>query len=109
MTHSHATPEFYYILGGETEWILEGEKEIGKAGDVFFHSPYWNHEMKVLKSKEALRAITGSWAPFGDRRVFEQPFVLLEDLPQQKSSAVIEEDFQFHNFDLMEGLEYGKK
>ena len=106
VTHSHATPEFYYVLGGHTEWILEGETFTATAGDVFFHSPYWNHEMKPLKSGKPLRAVTGSWAPFGDRTVFQKPFLLLEALPVQSKEAVIGDSFDFYDFVLMEDLEF---
>ncbi|MFK7982000.1 MAG: cupin domain-containing protein [Saprospiraceae bacterium] len=100
VTHSHATPEFYYVLGGETEWILDGEQFVGKAGDTFFHSPYWNHEMLPLKDGQPLRAITGSWAPFGDRSVFSTPAPILEKLPPQPASSKLPASFNFHNFKL---------
>lgn len=100
VTHSHATPEFYYVLGGTTEWILDGKKFVGKAGDTFFHSPYWNHEMLPLKDGQPLRAITGSWAPFGDRSVFTTPAHLLERLSPQPASSKLPVSFDFHNFKL---------
>ena len=63
VTHSHATPEFYYILEGETEWILDGETFTARPGHVYFHGPYWDHEMRGLAEGVPMRAITGSWAP----------------------------------------------
>lgn len=104
VTHSHATPEFYYVLGGETEWIIDGDTFTASAGDVYFHSPYQDHEMKGLKTGQPMRAITGSWAPFGDRSVFEQDFLLTESLPVQPESAVLSEQFNFHDFELKRDL-----
>jgi len=98
VTHSHATPEFYYVLDGETEWILDGETFTARPGHVYFHGPYRNHEMRGLREGEPMRAITGSWAPFGDREVWARPGFLLESLPDQDEAAEIPEDFDFHRF-----------
>jgi quercetin dioxygenase-like cupin family protein len=106
VTHSHATPEFYYVLSGKTEWIVDGEVETAVAGDLYFHAPYADHEMRVLETGEPMRAITGSWAPFGDRSVFEQPFLLNEPLPAQRTGAALAADFDFHRFDVKRDLEF---
>ena len=98
VTHSHATPEFYYVLDGETEWILDGERFIARPGNVYFHSPYQDHEMRGLLEGVPMRAITGSWAPFGDRNVWKRQGTLLEPLPELEPSSVIPEDFDFHRF-----------
>ena len=89
--HSHATPEFYYILAGKTEWMLggpDGNVYSAEPGNMYFHAPYLDHEMRGLSNKSGQVAITGSWAPNGDRSVFTKPFVLKEALPKQKKSAV---------------------
>lgn len=106
VTHSHATPEFYYILGGETEWLLNGETYTAVAGNVYFHSPYWDHEMHGLKEGTPKVAITGSWSPHGDRRVFEENMVFTEALTMQESGAVFSERFDFHDFKLKSGLKF---
>ena len=106
VTHSHATPEFYYILSGKTEWIVEGEEHTAVAGDLYLHAPYDDHEMRVLETGEPMRAVTGSWAPFGDRSVFEQPFQLAEPLPAQPAGAALAEDFDFHRFDVKRDLRF---
>jgi len=98
VTHSHATPEFYYVLDGETEWILDGETFTARPGHVYFHGPYRNHEMRGLREGEPMRAITGSWAPFGDRDVWAQPGYLLEPLPKPNETAEIPDEFDFHRF-----------
>jgi mannose-6-phosphate isomerase-like protein (cupin superfamily) len=98
VTHSHATPEFYYVLDGETEWIVDGETFTARPGHVYFHGPYRNHEMRGLREGEPMRAITGSWAPFGDRKVWKQPGFLLAPLPNQGEAVEIPDDFDFHRF-----------
>lgn len=100
VTHSHATPEFYYVLGGQTEWKIAGETFTARAGSVLFHAPYQDHEMRGLVEGEPMRAITGSWAPFGDRGVFEAPMLLTEPLPTQPDASLLPSDFSFHTFDL---------
>ncbi len=108
--HSHATPEFYYILSGKTEWVLGGTKGhtyTATPGNIYFHPPYVEHEMLGLGS-DPLIAITGSWAPYGDRSVFSKPFELNEPLPTQKATAKFPENFRFNHFDaLKKGLKYG--
>ncbi len=106
ITHSHAAPEFYYILGGKTEWIVDGERYIAKAGNVYVHSPYMDHEMRGLVEGVPEIAITGSWSPFGDRRVFEEPGYLTERLPQQPSRSFLSDDFNFHDFKIRKELEF---
>jgi len=109
VTHSHATPEFYYILGGETEWLLNGETYTAVPGNVYFHSPYWDHEMQGLKEGTPKVAITGSWSPHGDRSVFEKDMVFTEALTTQVSSAVFRDTFNFHDFKLKTGLTFDTK
>ena len=109
--HSHATPEFYYILAGKTEWMLggpSGNVYSAEPGNMYFHAPYLEHEMRGLSDESGQVAITGSWAPNGDRSVFSESFVLNEPLPMQEKSAVFPEDFTFNDFgDLKTGIEYG--
>jgi mannose-6-phosphate isomerase-like protein (cupin superfamily) len=107
VTHSHATPEFYYVLDGETEWIVDGETYVARPGHVYFHGPYRDHEMRGLLEGEPMRAITGSWAPFGDRTVWSQPGFLLESLPGDELAHGLSVDFDFHRFARKE-LEFKK-
>jgi len=81
VTHSHATPEFYYILAGKTEWIADGKRYVAVPGNLYFHNPYVNHEMRGLEEGNPEIVITGSWAPFGDRSVFNPPILMTEVLP----------------------------
>lgn len=106
ITHSHATPEFYYILGGETEWIVEGRRYIATAGNLYVHSPYEDHEMRGLIEGDPEVVITGSWSPFGDRRVFQSQGFLTEPLVPQTRKSVIADDFNFHDFRIRKGLKF---
>ncbi len=109
ITHSHATPEFYYILGGETEWIVEQQRYIAKAGNMYVHSPYMDHEMRGLKEGVPEVVLTGSWAPFGDRSVFDVPMSLAGALPVQTESTAIGKGFDFHDFKLKKNLKFQEK
>lgn len=109
ITHSHATPEFYYILGGETEWIVNKKRYVARAGNMYVHSPYVDHEMRGLVEGEPEVVITGSWSPFGDRSVFQMPMLLTETLAQQAADSVIAEDFNFHDFKIKKGLVFQKR
>jgi len=110
--HSHATPEFYYILEGKTQWMLGGKNGhiyTATPGNIYFHAPYLEHEMLGLGDKP-LVAITGSWAPYGDRSVFCKPFELHEPLPTQKETALFPKDFKFNDFkDLKRMQKYGEE
>jgi mannose-6-phosphate isomerase-like protein (cupin superfamily) len=109
ITHSHATPEFYYILGGETEWIVDGKRYVASAGNMYVHSPYMDHEMRGLVEGAPEVVITGSWSPFGDRSVFQAPGLLTEPLVQQPTGSFIADDFNFHDFKIKQGLKFQKK
>jgi mannose-6-phosphate isomerase-like protein (cupin superfamily) len=109
ITHSHATPEFYYILGGETEWIVDKKRYVARAGNMYVHSPYVDHEMRGLIEGDPEVVITGSWAPFGDRSVFKKSGLISEALVQQPAESVIAEDFNFHDFKISKGLVFHKK
>ena len=109
VTHSHATPEFYYILGGKTEWIISGKRYVAVPGNLYFHNPYIAHEMRGLEEGNPEIVITGSWAPFGDRSVFIAPILLTEALTEQGRNTFIDDDFNFHDFDLMSNLKFQTK
>jgi len=108
ITHSHATPEFYYILGGETEWIVDKKRYVAKPGNMYVHSPYVDHEMRGLIEGAPEVVITGSWAPFGDRSVFQRTGLLTEALVQQPEESAIADDFNFHDFKIRKGLVFQK-
>ncbi len=105
-THSHAICEFYYVLDGDVEYIINEQKYHGVPGNFYWHPPYYDHEMRGLKAGIPFLSISGSWIPFGKRELFELPFLLLEDIPEQ-GGLTFPDDFDFHQFNLNKELEYG--
>ena len=106
-THSHAICEFYYLLEGDVEYIINQQKYHAVPGNFYWHPPYYDHEMRGLKADVPFLSISGSWIPFGKRELFELPFLLLEDIPEQKEH-LLPDDFNFHKFNLNKKLKYGE-
>ena len=105
-THSHAICEFYYLLNGDVEYIINQQKYHAVPGNFYWHPPYYDHEMRGLKADVPFLSISGSWIPFGKRELFELPFLLLEDIPEP-DGLTFPEDFDFHQFNLSEKMKYG--
>lgn len=105
-THSHAICEFYYLLDGDVEYIINQQKYHAVPGNFYWHPPYYDHEMRGLKANVPFLSISGSWIPFGKRELFDLPFLLLEDIPEQKGLS-LPDNFDFHKFNLNKNLEYG--
>ena len=105
-THSHAICEFYYLLDGDVEYIINKQKFHAVPGNFYWHPPYYDHEMRGLKADVPFLSISGSWIPFGKRELFDEPFLLLEAIPVQTVSP-IPDDFDFHDFKLNRNLQYG--
>ncbi len=105
-THSHAICEFYYMLEGDVEYIINKNKFHAVPGNFYWHPPYYDHEMRGLKEGVPFLSISGSWIPFGKRELFDKPFLLLEDIPSQEEQQ-LPDDFKFHPFKLNKDLKYG--
>lgn len=105
-THSHAICEFYYLLEGDVEYIINKNKFHAVPGNFYWHPPYYDHEMRGLKEGVPFLSISGSWIPFGKRELFDQPFLLLEAIPTQPEQQ-LPADFKFHPFKLNKQLKYG--
>jgi len=105
-THSHAICEFYYLLEGDVEYIINQQKFHAVPGNFYWHPPYYDHEMRGLKAGVPFLSISGSWIPFGKRELFDKPFLLLEDIPTPKEQQ-LPDDFKFHPFKLNKDLKYG--
>ena len=105
-THSHAICEFYYLLEGEVEYIINEQKFHAVPGNFYWHPPYYDHEMRGLKADVPFLSISGSWIPFGKRELFDEPFLLLEDIPVQNEQQ-FPDDFKFHPFKLNKQMKYG--
>lgn len=106
ITHSHAICEFYYILEGDVEYIINGEKYHGVPGNFYFHPPYYDHEMRGLTKSVSFSSISGSWIPHGKRELFDLPFLLLEDVENMEGGS-FPDNFNFHNFKMKKGQQYG--
>ena len=106
VTHSHAICEFYYLLEGEVEYIIDGQEFHAIPGNFYFHPPYYDHEMRGLKEGVPFLSISGSWIPFGERALFDLPFYLLEEVPAMDKVS-FPDDFDFHDFEIQRDLEYG--
>ena len=105
-THSHAICEFYYMLEGDVEYIINKNKFHAVPGNFYWHPPYYDHEMRGLKADVPFLSISGSWIPFGKRELFDKPFLLLENIPVQNEQQ-LPDDFKFHPFNLNKELKYG--
>jgi len=105
-THSHAICEFYYLLEGDVEYIINQQKFHAVPGNFYWHPPYYDHEMRGLKADVPFLSISGSWIPFGKRELFEEPFLLLEDIPLQPKQ-LLPDNFKFHPFKLNQQMKYG--
>lgn len=105
-THSHAICEFYYMLEGDVEYIINKNKFHAVPGNFYWHPPYYDHEMRGLKKDVPFLSISGSWIPYGKRELFDKPFLLLEDIPTHKEQ-LLPDDFKFHPFKLNKQLKYG--
>ena len=106
ITHSHAICEFYYLLAGDVEYIINKEKYHGVPGNFYWHPPYYDHEMRGLKEGVPFSSISGSWIPYGKRELLTQPFLLLEDIPENRDHS-LPANFDFHDFKMKQGLKYG--
>ena len=74
--HAHPFPEVYVFLAGAAECRWGDEAFEARAGTVTHCPPNVPHAMRVT-SDEPLRAIIMSWAPNGDRAVWQTPSTLL--------------------------------
>ncbi len=105
VTHSHAICEFYYLLDGDVEYIINKEVFHAVPGNFYFHPPYYDHEMRGLKAGVPFLSISGTWIPFGKRELFDRPFYLLEEVSEEDFSFPA--DFDFHDFNIRRNLEFG--
>ncbi|MBB6522507.1 cupin domain-containing protein [Pseudoteredinibacter isoporae] len=94
--HSHVIPEFYYVLSGPVVYGVDGELYESLPGDILFNNSYSPHLARGIVDGLVFRSFSSTFAPNGDRSVFERPFILLEQLPEQPDSARLPDDFKFH-------------
>ncbi len=94
--HSHSIPEFYYMLSGPVEHWIDDIKYRAMPGDIFLTNSYQPHQSRGIVDDLPFRNIGASWAPNGDRSVFQRPFFLVEPLPEQPESSFLSEAAAFH-------------
>jgi quercetin dioxygenase-like cupin family protein len=94
--HSHSIPEFYYMMTGPVEHWIGTQKYRAMPGDIFVTNSYVPHQSRGVVDGMPFKNIGASWAPNGDREVFERPFFLVEPLPVQKADALLGADARFH-------------
>ena len=93
--HSHVIPEFYYVLSGPVVYGVDGERYESLPGDILFNNSYAPHLAQGIVDGLVFRSFSSTFAPNGDRSVFERAFFLLEDLPAQPESARLPDDLVF--------------
>lgn len=94
--HSHVIPEFYYALSGPTIYGVDGERYRTRPGDILFNNSYSPHLIQGVVDGLVFDCFSSTFAPNGDRSVFERPYFLVEPLPEQPPSARLAEDVTFH-------------
>ena len=55
MHHHTDWDEWWYIVEGQWEWMIEGEPKIVKAGDVVFINRFRKHKITAVGDKIAMR------------------------------------------------------
>ena len=94
--HSHLVPEFYYILSGPVIYGVDGERYRVFPGDILFNNPYSPHLAQGIVNGMPFDNFGSTWAPNGDRSVFERPFYWVEPLPDSPRTAELRRDVSFH-------------
>jgi quercetin dioxygenase-like cupin family protein len=94
--HSHLVPEFYYVLSGPVLYGVDGDLHEVLPGDIIVNNSYSPHLARGIVDGLPFDNFGSTWAPNGDRRVFERPFFLVEPLPAQPPSATLPENASFH-------------
>ncbi len=93
--HSHLVPEFYYMMSGPVVYGVDGELHEVGPGDVIHNNSYSPHLAQGIVDGMPFDNFGSTWAPNGDRSVFERPFFLVEPLPEQPLGAKLAEDAAF--------------
>jgi len=94
--HSHVIPEFYYAMSGPVIYSVDGEPHRSVPGDILFNNSYSPHLIQGIVDGLVFYTFSSTFAPNGDRSVFDRPYYLVEPLPQQPASAQLADDVDFH-------------
>lgn len=93
--HSHVIPEFYYVLSGPVIYGVDGERYESLPGDILFNNSYSPHLAQGVVDGLVFRSFSSTFAPNGDRSVFDRRFFLLETPPAQPENATLSDDLVF--------------
>ena len=94
--HSHVIPEFYYVMSGPVIYGVDGERHRVGPGDIIFNNSYSPHFAQGVVDGLAFHSFSSTFAPNGDRRVFERDYFLVEPLVAQPESAFLGPNPSFH-------------
>ncbi len=81
-SHKHDAPEIYYVISGKALWTVGDETQVVTKGMAIYTKSGAVHEMVNL-TDEPVQAIWISWAPEGDREVFNGEYVFTEEAHTQ--------------------------
>lgn len=94
--HSHVIPEFYYVLSGPVIYGVDGERHESMPGDILFNNSYSPHLAQGVVEGLVFRSFSSTFAPNGDRSVFERPYFMVEPLTDQAAGSVLSDSIEFH-------------
>ena len=94
--HSHVIPEFYYVLSGPVIYGVDGERYESMPGDILFNNSYSPHLAQGIVEGLVFRSFSSTFAPNGDRSVFERPYFMIEPLTDQAAGSVLPDGIEFH-------------
>ncbi len=94
--HCHVIPEFYYLLSDPVTYGVDGDLHRSEPGDILFNNSYSPHLVQGIVDGLVFRSFSSTFAPNGDRSVFDRPGFLVEPLPTQPASARLAENISFH-------------
>lgn len=69
--HTHAWPEAYFIIKGTADCQWGDDSFVCGPGTMIYGEPFTSHAMQIT-SEEPLLALIFSWAPGGDRSVYDE-------------------------------------
>ena len=84
------------MLSGPVIYGVDGERYESLPGDILFNNSYAPHLAQGIVDGLVFRSFSSTFAPNGDRSVFDRPAFLLEALPEQPASAALPDDVAFH-------------
>ena len=78
--HSHVIPEFCYVLSSLMIDGVDGERHESIPGDILCNHSYPPHLAQEIVEGLVFRPFSSTFAPNGDRSVFERLYFIIEPL-----------------------------